>query len=254
MSVETEPSTANRKICTKCNMDVSNQRRFKDAAGHYYCVACASVGAKPEAMQHPDPAAIRSLGLNPRVICPHCWHTFVPHETMWVAAHNELMGDPVLGPEKARRFLPSRFTPEGHAIDARGVTCQQLACPRCHLGIPRSAIEAEPLFLSIVGGPKTGKSYLLSAMTWELRKRLPASFALAFSDADTVNNQHLNEDEATSSCPKIRKNWSRLRKLKKQATCTTRQILAATRSPFRGPFCSISGPRAITCMLPLAKN
>jgi len=120
---------------------------------------------------------------------------------MWVAAHNELMGDTVLGPEKARRFVPTRFTVAGQAIDARGATCQQLACPRCHLIMPRSAVEAEPLFISIVGGPKTGKSYFLSAMTWELRKLLPSAFALAFADADTVGNQQINEYEATLFLP-----------------------------------------------------
>lgn len=116
---------------------------------------------------------------------------------MWIAAHNDLVGDAVLGPEKPRRFVPTRFTISGQAIDARGVTCQQLACPRCHLVLPRSAIEAQPLFVSIIGGPKTGKSYLLAAMTWELRKRLPTAFAISFNDADPVANQHLNEYEAT---------------------------------------------------------
>jgi hypothetical protein len=120
---------------------------------------------------------------------------------MWIAAHNDLIGDPVLGPEKPRRFLPTRFTVSGQALDARGVACQQLACPRCHLILPRSTTEAEPLFVSIIGGPKTGKSYLLSAMTWELRKRLPAAFALSFNDADPVANQHLNEYEATLFLP-----------------------------------------------------
>jgi len=60
-----------------------------------------------------------------------------------------------------------------------------------------STMEAEPLFLSIIGGPKSGKSYLLAAMTWQLRKRLFKSFAIAFNDADTVTNQQLNDYEAT---------------------------------------------------------
>jgi hypothetical protein len=116
---------------------------------------------------------------------------------LWVAAHSDLRGDSVLGAEKQRRFVPTRFTTEGNAIDARGVACQQLACPRCHLTVPRSIIEADPMFVSLVGGPKTGKSYLLSAMTWGLRKRLPVEFALVFNDVDTETNQHLNDYEAT---------------------------------------------------------
>jgi hypothetical protein len=120
---------------------------------------------------------------------------------MWIAAHNDLMGDPVLGPEKPRRFLPTRFTISGQAIDARGVACQQLACPRCHLSLPRSAIESHMLYVSIIGGPKTGKSYLLSAMTWALRERLPSAFAISLNDADPVANQHLNENESTLFLP-----------------------------------------------------
>jgi hypothetical protein len=38
-------------------------------------------------------------------------------------------------------------------------------------------------------------------MSWELRRQLPSFFALAFSDADTVSNQHLNDDEALLFLP-----------------------------------------------------
>jgi hypothetical protein len=196
-----------KKFCSKCGIDISDQRRFRDAAGNRYCVNCfskksaAPTNTIPETVKPDESLTFRSCGLVPRLTCPHCWHVFGPQELLWVAAHSELMGDPVLGPEKAQRFLPSRFTVAGQAIDARGVSCQQLACPRCHLIMPRSAVEAEPLFLSIVGGPKTGKSYFLSAMTWELRKQLPSSFAIAFGDADTVSNQQINEYEATLFLP-----------------------------------------------------
>ena len=214
MPSETKTATKLLKICTNCGVDVSNQERFKDSAGNYYCNSCFTPAAtapqavekveepkKPEAKELPDRITSRSFGMVSQVTCPHCWHLFPPHEIMWIAAHNDLMGDPVLGPEKPSRFLPTRFSLDGHALDARGVPCQQLACPRCHLVVPRSAIESEPLFISIIGGPKTGKSYLLAAMTWELRKRLPSAFAVAFNDADAVANQHLNDYEATLFLP-----------------------------------------------------
>lgn len=190
------------KLCAKCGVDVSSQRRIKDPSGRYYCANCGGdagdkVAANSEVANQPDRATIRAYGLISTVTCPHCWHDFAPYDVMWVAAHSDLRGDPVLGAEQQRRFVPTRFTTEGHAIDARGVTCQQLACPRCHLTVPRSNIEADPVFLSLVGGPKTGKSYLLSAMTWQLRKRLPVEFALVFNDVDTETNQHLNDNEAT---------------------------------------------------------
>src|SRR5262249_58225220 len=104
-----------------------------------------------------------------RVTCPHCWERFLPEQVLWVSEHIELLGDPRLGPERQQRFLPSRFTVEGDAIDAKGMVCRSLACPHCHLPVPRAMLEMEPLFLSILGSPACGKSYFLTTMTWQLR-------------------------------------------------------------------------------------
>ena len=114
---------------------------------------------------------------------------------MWVSEHSDLLGDHRLGPEQSQRFLPTRFTVNGEAIDAKGFPCHQIACPNCHLTIPRSLLELEPLFLSIFGAPASGKSYFLAALTWELRKTLPLIFRTSFADADPVLNQQLNEYE-----------------------------------------------------------
>ena len=197
------------KLCAICGIDVSGQRRFKDAEGHYYCENCGSPAvvkdaansAPPSPPQPPDHISPRLFGLVSRVTCPHCWYLFMPDKTLWVSQHSDLIGDPVLGAEKPRRFLPVRFTVDGRALDARGAVCQSIACPQCHLILPRSVLEADPLFLSIVGGPQTGKSYFLASMTWELRSKLPAAFAVAFSDADTATNQQLNDYEATLFLP-----------------------------------------------------
>ncbi|WP_373649723.1 hypothetical protein [Schlesneria sp. DSM 10557] len=137
----------------------------------------------------------RPPGLLPRITCPHCWEHFAPEKLLWVAEHSDLLGDMRLGPEQSQRFLPTRFTVNGEAIDAKGFPCHQLACPNCHLTIPRSLLELEPLFLSIFGAPASGKSYFLAAMTWELRKTLPLTFRTSFADADPVLNQQLNEYE-----------------------------------------------------------
>jgi hypothetical protein len=56
-------------------------------------------------------------------------------------------------------------------------------------------LEMEPLFLSILGGPASGKSYFLTAMTWQLRKLLPLDFSVAFTDVDPASNRVLNECE-----------------------------------------------------------
>lgn len=130
-----------------------------------------------------------------RTTCPHCWSAFAPEDVLWVAAHDELRGDLRLGEDAAQRFLPTRFTPEGAALDARGFPSQGLACPRCHLGIARPLLEYPPLFASIFGTPACGKSFLLAAMTWELRRAMPRDFALTFTDADPASNLILTDYE-----------------------------------------------------------
>ncbi len=140
----------------------------------------------------PTGAAIKLLA---QVTCPHCWERFAPEQILWISEHVDLLGDPLLGPERQQRFLPSRFTLDGDAIDARGMTCRTLACPHCHLPIPRAMLEMEPLFVSILGAPASGKSYFFTAMTWQLRQLLPAQFKVAFTDADPASNRALNECE-----------------------------------------------------------
>jgi hypothetical protein len=136
-----------------------------------------------------------SVSLRAQVTCPHCWNSFPPEDCLWISQHPDLLGDPRLGQDHQVRFLPTRFTVEGDAIDARGFACQSLACPRCHLPIPRALLEMQSIFLSILGAPASGKSYLLTSMTWLLRQTLPQSFSMAFGDADPASNRSLNEYE-----------------------------------------------------------
>ncbi len=131
------------------------------------------------------------------IVCPHCWHRFDIDEFLFIARHQSLLGDPVLGPDAQQRFLPSRFTLEGNALDASGMSCPDMACPRCHLRIPQAASEMPPLFLSIVGATSSGKSYFLTSMSWELRNTLSRNFAISFADTDAVNNHLLNNFEET---------------------------------------------------------
>jgi len=177
------------------------------------CKACfsqaqngnGSPGAKSDGAQPPVQPSLKAphssgstrLTLLPKITCPHCWRRFRPEELLWVSRHADLLGDQVLGSDAPLRFRPSRFTIEGHALDARGMACQTFACPHCHLVVPRPLIEAEPLFASIIGVPSSGKSYFLTAMTWELRRLLPAHFAVGFNDADPASNRTLNQYEET---------------------------------------------------------
>tara|TARA_R110002111_G_scaffold1162_5_gene8252 strand:- start:16182 stop:17543 length:1362 start_codon:yes stop_codon:yes gene_type:complete len=135
------------------------------------------------------------LGLRSRVTCPHCWQEFAAHETNWISVHPDLSGDPIAGSDEQLRFLPTRFNVNGQAIDMNGVACSELACPHCHLKIPRALLEMKPLFFSILGAPGSGKSYFLASMIWGLRNILRRSFRLAFSDADPLANQLLNQYE-----------------------------------------------------------
>ena len=135
------------------------------------------------------PAASLPSALLPQVTCPYCWHQFDPSDVLWVAAHPSLRGDPRLGPDAQVRFLPSRFAPAGAAVDEAGGVCTELACPGCHLTVPRVLLELEPWFASIVGAPGCGKSYYLAAMTWALRRRLPEWFRVGFTDTDAGLNQ-----------------------------------------------------------------
>jgi hypothetical protein len=131
------------------------------------------------------------------VTCPNCWEKYPPERSLYIATHPDLYGDLLLGEIAPRRFLPTRFHPDGRAIDAKGSPCHRLACPRCHLPVPRVVIERPTVFASIFGSPKSGKSYLLAAMTHRLRKTFPKAFSLDFSDADPEANAILHGYEDT---------------------------------------------------------
>ena len=135
------------------------------------------------------------LPLKARVTCPHCWTLFSPGDIKWVSAHPDLQGDERLGPEAQSRFLPTRFTVRGEAVDIKGDVCSQLACPHCHLIVSRALMEMSPLFISILGAPASGKSNFLAAMTWKMRTTLAREFGITFVDADPGANQVLGRYE-----------------------------------------------------------
>lgn len=114
---------------------------------------------------------------------------------MWVSEHPDLIGDAKLGDMHAVRFLPSRFSPEGDAIDSEGYRATRLACPNCHLEVPRPMLQLPAIFYSILGAPGCGKSYFLASMTWQLRQLLPNYFKVSLNDADTEANARLHAYE-----------------------------------------------------------
>ena len=134
--------------------------------------------------------------IRPQLTCPHCWTVFPTDQLLRIAECPDLLGDSRLGESARQRFLPSRFDPKGTALDGRGFPCRRLACPNCHLTVPRSLLESSPFFVSIVGAPASGKSYFLASMTWALRKSLPKRFCLGFNDADPEMNLRLQRYES----------------------------------------------------------
>jgi len=127
------------------------------------------------------------------ILCPYCWRRFNAENFLFIVSNRDLL-DPILGGDEPLRFLPSRFTPDGHAIDADGFQCSQRACPHCRLYFPESLLTLKPLFLSLIGAPGSGKSYLLASMCWNLRTTLK-HFDITFTDTDTAINAWLCEYE-----------------------------------------------------------
>lgn len=141
------------------------------------------------------PADEVRLNLRPIITCPHCWEHFPPENSLWVAQHPELVEDPRLGDDAQHRFMPDRFDVHGNALDSREVVCKDLACPQCHLIIPRALFEMQPFYISVIGAPACGKSYFLSSMTYRSRTVFPQSFQISFADSDPVCNEILNAYE-----------------------------------------------------------
>ncbi|MHC4561152.1 MAG: hypothetical protein ACYS8X_00075 [Planctomycetota bacterium] len=129
-----------------------------------------------------------------KLTCPNCWHAFSPEQSLFIAKHPELIGDPLAGNNEFLRFEPLRFNVAGEALDPRGFATTDLACPRCHLSVPEALLEISPLFISTVGSPASGKSYFLTSMIWNLRRLLP-TVGFSFSDADPAGNNPIYEYE-----------------------------------------------------------
>lgn len=136
------------------------------------------------------------IKLKKDVTCPNCLNKFEPEDVLWIASHQSLAGDRKLpGEDAMMRFLPSRFTVDGFAIDPRGLECKKLACPKCHLEIPRCVLDTLTNFFSILGTRGSGKSFFLTTMTHELRRVMKEHFNLKFFDPDPTFNKAILENE-----------------------------------------------------------
>lgn len=130
-----------------------------------------------------------TIPLLSEVTCPHCWEVFAPQDVLFISDHNNLLGDARLGEDAKLRFLPTRFNRRCQPLDPLGHVSHDMACPNCHLLLPKQMIENKCRFLSILGAPASGKSYFLGSMIWQTRKVLLRDFGYSFTDAHPQFNK-----------------------------------------------------------------
>lgn len=175
------------KIMTEGNYSVANKIQ-----GLIFSEQIDEVASKvPSA---PQTSQVESFG---DILCPHCWWKFDYEQILYIAEHPDLVGDPICG-DVQKRFLPEKFTSTGKAIDMKGMPCADMACPKCHVFIPKIALKNnDPMIFSIVGAPNSGKSFLLTSMIYMLRQVLPTKFNISMVDADPKANFLIHDYENT---------------------------------------------------------
>lgn len=134
--------------------------------------------------------AAAGIDLLNEITCPNCWKKFPPEAALAIAGHGDLLGDLKLAdPTEPRRFVPTRFTPECAALDEKDTPSYELACPHCHLLVPRVIFERrDTIFLSIFGRTSSGKSYFLSAMARQMETVMPQRFGIGVTEPHPASN------------------------------------------------------------------
>lgn len=128
-------------------------------------------------------------------MCPYCRTVSDLEDVLSVSTSPSLLGDPVLGPYEQARFLPSRFTANGMALDSDGGVCTEIACPRCHMSLPSALLQTSQMVMSVVGAAGAGKSVFLASAIWQCRQILRRKFGVTFRDLDPVANRWINDYE-----------------------------------------------------------
>lgn len=128
-------------------------------------------------------------------MCPYCRTVSDLADVLSVSTSPALLGDPVLGEGEQRRFLPSQFTGNGLALDSEGGVCTEIACPRCHMALPRMLLDTPQMVMSVIGAAGAGKSVFLASSMWQCRQVLNRMFGVSFMDLDPVANRWINAYE-----------------------------------------------------------
>ena len=114
--------------------------------------------------------------------CPYCRTVSNLADVLSVSVSPGLLGDPVLGDGEQSRFLPTQFNGNGLALDREGGVCTEIACPRCHMSLPRALLETPQSVMSVIGAAGAGKSVFLASCVWNCRQQLLRRFKLFFTD------------------------------------------------------------------------
>lgn len=208
--------------CPQCSVKYHADTDF--AGETIDCLQCGARLKIPVPQTQNDDLYAMNIPEGP-IVCPHCWQKFSTENLYYISSHPELSGDSVLGAEEQMRFLPTVYNASGLPLDAKGMICTDMACPRCHLRIPSTVIDAPSLYFSIVGAPASGKSYFLTSMIHKLKSSLPKFFDLAFWDADPLTNAVLSRYEQILFMSKSRDELAILPKTQQVGESFSSQVL-----------------------------
>lgn len=157
--------------------------------------------------------------------CPYCRTVSAIEDVLSVSVSPGLMGDAVLGAGEQRRFLPSHFTGNGLALDEEGGVCTEVACPRCHMTLPRVLLEMPQIVMSVIGAAGAGKSVFLASSMWQCRQVLMRLFGVSFMDLDPVANRWINAYEEKLFFQEDDRTLQQIEKTDLQASNVSRQVL-----------------------------
>ena len=128
-------------------------------------------------------------------MCPYCRTVSDIDDVLAIATSPLQLGDPVLGEGEQKRFLPVNYTNNGLAIDHDGGLCTEIACPYCHMQLPKQLLDISQIVMSVVGAAGAGKSVFLASSIWQCRSIFAEKFGLNFIDLDPVANRWINAYE-----------------------------------------------------------
>jgi hypothetical protein len=173
-----------------------------------------------------------------KTVCPHCWHRFYPDEALFISKHPELFGDPVAGETENRRFAPHEISKGsgGEPLDPKGWKMTERACPQCHLQVPLPVLTRRPYFISVVGAPRSGKTYFLTSMVHGLRKDLVRFLGLTLNDSDSHEVKAFLEYEKELFFPSDPNSLTFLHKTQETGSLYNKVILDGVEVQLPKPF------------------